>query len=192
AQFCTETHRADAAGSAGPQHEPPRAGRDGVSHGDASAAAPILARRHAQRLGGTLVEAAAGIESGAIDGFGDGPSRAQFRAYSSGPVRGGILSWRDTDHVFENAMEMTAAQSDRFGQGIQRGKRLRSFDDATRLCRSLRMSLPLRGAGRPAALAGSKSGALGIGAGVMKRDVFAKRQPRRTCWSAINAGRGHG
>ena len=54
------------------------------------------------------------------------------------------------------------------------------------------MSLPLRGAGRPAALAGSKSGALGIGAGVMKRDVFAKRQPRRTCWSAINAGRGHG
>src|SRR5439155_3953950 len=117
---------------------------------------------------------------------------AQFRAHSSSPVRGGILSRRDADHVFENAMEMIPAQSDRIGQRIQRGKRLRSFDDATRLCRSLRMSLLLRGAGRPAAFAGSKSGALGIGAGVVKGDVFAKRQPRWTCWSAINAGRGHG
>src|SRR5437588_5459357 len=54
------------------------------------------------------------------------------------------------------------------------------------------MSLPLRGAGRPAALARSKSGALGIGAGVVKREVSARRPPRRARRSAINAGRGHG
>src|SRR6266496_3212647 len=72
-----ETYRANAARSSRDQHQAEGAGGDGVSNQDAFAAAPIFAWRHAQRVSRSLVEPAAGIESGAIDRVGDGRPRAQ-------------------------------------------------------------------------------------------------------------------
>src|SRR5438552_12037790 len=107
-----ETHRANAARGPRHQYQAEGAGGDGVSNRDAFAAAPIFAWRHAQRVSRSLVEPAAGIESGAVDRVGDGRPRPQFRPHPPGPVRGGILTRRDADDVFEDSMEMMAAQSD--------------------------------------------------------------------------------
>src|SRR5437899_2629228 len=69
-----------------------------------------VTRSRAQRVRSALVEPAAGIESSAIDGLGNGPTGAQFRAHSFGLARRRILSWRDADHLFEHAKEMVTAQ----------------------------------------------------------------------------------
>src|SRR6266545_180269 len=86
-------------------------------------------------------------------------------------------------------MEMVAAQSGSLGQLIEFGQRIGTLNHPAYLGHCFDMALALRGATRLAALARSKSAALGIGAGIVKRDILAKRQTRRTCRTAIHAGR---
>ncbi len=88
-------------------------------------------------------------------------------------------------------MEMVTAQSGGPGQVVEFGQRIETLSHPTRLGHSLDVPLALRVAGGPAALAGPESGAFGVGTGLMKRDVLAKRQPRRTGRAAVHAGRRH-
>src|SRR5262249_32602377 len=94
---------------------------------------PVLRGSHAEHAGRLFVEASARTEPGLVDGFGYGRSCSKALAHLLGAVRGGIALRRQTGCGLEHAVEIAGAETDGFGDHLQRGLLLAALDEAASL-----------------------------------------------------------
>src|SRR5262249_23989990 len=156
-----------------------------------AAAGAELRRRHPEQVGRGGVEAAIGVEAGAIDRLGDGIACGELLAHALAAMAGGIGLRGHAGYRLEHAVEVEAAHARGLRQRVETRRLLGFFDQPARTRDDGGMRLGKRRLVRPAALARPKSRSLGVRASFVEGPVLAPRQTSRAGGPAIDPGRAH-
>ncbi len=139
------------------QNRPERAFPHGEANLRMRAALAEVRGRHSQNLRRCFVEAPAGIEPGAVDGFGDGAAAAEFLAHPPCPVRRGIGARSDSGDGPEDTMKVETAHARRGGEPVQPRRFFGFFNQPAGLGHQGGLLFRQRRLIGPAALAGTEA-----------------------------------
>jgi len=183
--------RADAELGCGDQNGAERTLADGEPYGGIDAAGAIARRRHAQDVVRLRIKATVGVVAGAVDRLGHRAAAVELGTHFPGALRRGVRLGRQAGRGFEQTMQVIDAQTRLGRQHLEARRLVGAFDHAAQSGYRRGVLLGARRLVGPAAPAGPKPGALGIGRVVVKGNVFGPGAARGARRTAVHAGRGN-